>query len=188
MLHFLRICFVVAIFFMFTGNAEAKPWVIDYSRSNLGFNATQSGITFQGSFQRFKVDVDFDPDHLETSKINAIIDISSIGTGDAQRDSMLPQPEWFATAQYPQAQFVSTQILKTGPNAYVAKGTLTIKGIAHPSTLPFTFVQEDGHWRSQGKTDILRSDFHVGEGQWSDEKYVKLAVEVKIDIVAKPQI
>jgi len=179
-------CLILAVFAGFGGRAEAKPWGIDYGKSHLGFSAEQSGIKFQGAFTRFQVDVDFDPEHPETSKINALVDISSIGTGDAQRDSMLPQPDWFATATYPQASFVSATITKTGPNSYVAKGTLTIKGTAHPSTLPFTFVQEDDHYRSQGKVNILRSDFHIGEGQWSDEKYVKLAVEVKIDIVAKP--
>ena len=160
--------------------------MIDYGKSHLSFSATQSGMNFQGAFTRFKVDVDFDADHPETSKINAVIDISSIGTGDPQRDAMLPQSDWFATAQYPQATFTSTQIVKTGPSDYVAHGTLTIKGKAHPATLPFTLVHEDDHWHSQGKADILRSDFNIGQGQWNDEKYVKFAVEVKIDIVAKP--
>ena len=178
--------FAFALLAGFSFGAEAKPWTINYSKSKLGFSATQSGVTFQGGFMRYKLDVDFDPDHPETSKINAIVDISSIGTGDAQRDSMLPQPEWFATAQYPQATFVSTQISKTGPDSFVAHGTLTIKGKAHPATLPFTLVHEDDHYHSQGKVDILRSDFNIGQGQWSDEKYVKFAVEVKIDIVAKP--
>jgi polyisoprenoid-binding protein YceI len=178
--------FVLSMLAGFSTYAEAKPWVVDYGKSHLGFSATQSGVTFQGAFTRYKVDVDFDADHPETSKINAVVDISSIGTGDVQRDSMLPQPEWFATATYPQATFVSTQILKNGPDSFIAHGTLTIKGKPHPATLPFTLVHEDDHWRSQGKVDILRSDFNIGEGQWSDEKYVKFAVEVKIDIVAKP--
>jgi polyisoprenoid-binding protein YceI len=181
----LGLCLLLAVLAL-SARAEAKPWAIDYAKSKLGFAAVQSGVTFQGGFTRFKIDVDFDPDHPETSKINAIIDISSIGTGDPQRDAMLPQSDWFATAQYPQATFVSTQIVKNGANDYVAHGTLTIKGKAHPATLPFTFIHEDDHWRSQGKVDILRSDFNIGEGQWSDEKYVKFNVEVKIDIVAKP--
>jgi polyisoprenoid-binding protein YceI len=178
--------FAFALLTGFSFGAEAKPWTIDYGKSHLSFSATQSGMNFQGAFTRYKVDVDFDPGHPETSKINAVIDISSIGTGDAQRDSMLPQPEWFATAKYPQATFVSTEITKAGPDNYIAHGTLTIKGTPHPATLPFTLVHEDDHWHSQGKVDVLRSDFHIGEGQWSDEKYVKFAVEVKIDIVAKP--
>jgi polyisoprenoid-binding protein YceI len=184
--HIATFALALSLFFGLSSGAEAKPWIIDYGKSHLGFSAAQGSITFQGHFSRYKVDVDFDPDHPETSKINAVVDISSIGTGDPQRDAMLPQPEWFATAQYPQATFVSTQIAKTGPDSFTAHGTLTIKGKAHPATLPFTLIHEDDHWHSQGKVDILRSDFNIGQGQWSDEKYVKFAVEIKIDIVAKP--
>src|ERR1700761_6131120 len=108
----------LAIFAGFSDCAEAKPWTVDYSKSRLGFSASQNNITFEGRFTRYQVDVDFDADHPETSKINAVVDISSIGTGDPQRDAMLPQPEWFATAQYPQATFVSTQIVKNGPDSF----------------------------------------------------------------------
>ena len=62
-------------------------------------------MPFQGSFKNFTANIDFDPDHPETGKIAATIDIASASTGDGERDGMLPQSSWFDTGKFPQAQF-----------------------------------------------------------------------------------
>lgn len=183
MRRILLACFLV---FLFSGSAEAESWMIDYAHSQMGFTGMQETSAFQGSFKKFTVDVDFDPNHPEQGKIAATIDIASATTGDGEKDGMLPQSDWFDTSKFPQAQFASSHIRKTGPNAYEAQGTLTIKGIAKPVTLPFTLVQDGNHWRAQGKTTLLRTDFHIGEGQWSDDKTVKLKVDVTLDLAVQP--
>jgi polyisoprenoid-binding protein YceI len=171
-----------------SGEADAKPWLIDYQHSTLGFTGMQGSSAFEGSFKNFKADVDFDPDHPDKGKISATIDIAGVTTGDSQRDSTLPQADWFDTAKFPQAEFVSTKIGSTGVNSYEAQGTLTIKGISKAITLPFTLSKEGNHWRARGKTTIVRTDFRIGEGQWADNKTVKLAVEVTLDLTARPQL
>jgi polyisoprenoid-binding protein YceI len=178
---------IAATWIGLSGAAEAKTWTIDYSHSHLGFIGKQGDTAFDGSFKKFTATVDFDPDHPEGGKIAATVDLASATTGDDQKDSMLPQSDWFDTSKFPQAQFVSAQIRKTGTNAYEAQGMLTIKGIAKPVILPFTLVAEGDHWRAQGKTTLMRSDFNIGQGQWSDDKTVRLKVDVTVDLAAKPQ-
>jgi polyisoprenoid-binding protein YceI len=170
----------------FSARADAKTWTVDYTQSKLGFTGMQGTNAFQGTFKNFKTDIDFDPDHPETGKIAATVDIASASTGDGEKDGMLPQSDWFDTSKFPQAQFTSAQIRKTGANSYEAQGNLTIKGIAKAITLPFTLTQEGDHWRAQGKTTLTRTDFHIGAGQWSSDDTVKLGVDVTIDIAAKP--
>jgi len=170
----------------FAAPAEAKPWTVDYAQSHIGFGGTANGSAFTGAFKSFTAAIDFDPDHPETGKISATIDIGGAATGDRQRDAMLPQADWFDAAKFPEAQFTSTAIRKTGADSFEAAGTLTIKGIAHPVTLPFTLVKEGDHWRAQGKADLLRNDFHIGEGDWNNQDYVKYAVAVTVDIAAQP--
>lgn len=167
--------------------AYAKNWVIDAGQSHLGFIGTQGTASFEGSFKNFQVTVDLDPDHPETGKITATIDIASVTAGSAERDSYLPQADWFDTKKFPQAQFVSNTIQKTGDHAYLAQGNLTIKNVTRPVSLPFTLTQENDHWRAKGKVNLTRTDFHIGEGQWSNENYVKYGVDVVIDLSAKPQ-
>lgn len=164
----------------------AKDWVIDYSHSSLGFIGNQSGAAFTGGFKRFQTIVDLDPAKPEAGKISATIDVTSITANDSERDSYLPQADWFSFSTFPQAQFISSGIRKTGDQSYVADGTLTIKGIAKPLSLPFTLKPEGDHWRAQGRVTLIRTDFHVGDHDWANEDYVKRAVDVVLDLTAKP--
>jgi len=175
----------------FSSSAEAKPWIVDYAHSHIGFNGTANGSAFEGAFKSFTAAIDFDPDHPETGKISAVIAINGATSGDKQRDTMLPQADWFNVAAFPEAQFVSIGIRKTGSDKigiddYEAVGTLTIKGFSHPVTLPFSLKREGDYWRVRGNAVLRRDDFHVGEGDWNNEDYVKYAVTVTIDIAAKP--
>lgn len=167
--------------------AVAKEWTVDYAHSQVGFTGTQSGAAFKGWFPQFTAQIDFDPAKPETGKISATINIVGVTAGSADRDSYLPQADWFDIAKFPQAQFTSTAIAKTGDNAYRADGTLTIKGIAKPVSVPFTLKPEGDHWRAQGTVELTRTDFHIGEGDWSNEDYVRRAVTVNLDIAAKPK-
>jgi polyisoprenoid-binding protein YceI len=166
--------------------ASAKSWVIDYSKSHLGFTGMQGATPFDGSFKNFTATVDFDPDHPETGKITATINMSSADAGNAERNAALPGIDWFNTDKFPQAQFVSNHIDRTGASSYEAQGTLTIKGITKTVELPFTLHQEGDHWRVQGRAGLIRSEFNVGQGQWASPDVVAYAVDVTVDLAAKP--
>ena len=176
----------LALILACSATAHAKDWQIDYAHSKLGFTGDQNGQKFQGGFKKFDAQISFVPDHLDSGKIAVTVDISSIGTGDEDRDSYLPQKEWFFQSTFPTAQFTATTFRKTGPNAYEAAGNLAIKGISHPLTLPFTLTPEGDHWRAQGHITLMRNDFSIGTGSFANESYVKNGVDVTVDLAAKP--
>jgi len=179
---------VVALLFLVSAPLPAfAAWIIDYPHSQLTFIGLEGSNAFTGSFKKFQLQVDLDPAHSDTGKISADIDIASATAGSAERDSYLPQPDWFNTAAFPTAHFESTSITKTGDLAYTADGKLTIKGITQPVSLIFTLVPEGDHWRAQGKVTLKRGDFHVGAGEWASETYVKNLVDVMFNVVATPQ-
>lgn len=165
----------------------AKEWIVDYNHSRLSFIGTQGSTPFEGEFKKFQISVDLDLEKPEAGKILAIIDVSSITAGNVERDSYLPQSEWFNTRAFPQSQFNSTNIHRTGPDTFVAEGQLIIKGIAQNVSLPFTLKQEGDHWHVQGRANLIRTDFHIGIGDWSNEDYVKHAVEIGINLSASPK-
>jgi polyisoprenoid-binding protein YceI len=167
--------------------AHAKNWNIDYAHSQLGFIGMQGTAAFNGGFHKFQTTIDLDPAHPQTGKISTIIDMASATAGSQDRDSYLPQSDWFNTSKFPEARFESSSIRKTADNTYVADGFLTIKSFSHPVSLTFTLVPEQDHWRAKGTTKLARNDFHVGEGEWTTEAYVKNQVEVDFDIIATPQ-
>ena len=51
--------------------SAAFPWKVDTAHSQLGFSGVQTGTSFKGRFTRFAAQIDFDPDHPETSHIAA---------------------------------------------------------------------------------------------------------------------
>lgn len=178
---------LTAILLTFSLPVQSKTWETDYNNSQLGFVGTQGSTPFQGSFGKFNVVIEFDLDHPELGQISSTIDTGSANAGSEDRNSYLPQADWFFTSQFPTAKFVSMTIHKTGDNSYEALGNLTIKGITKSVVLPFSLTKETDHWRATGKMNLLRTDFHVGEHDWANEDQVKFAVDVLINLSVKPK-
>lgn len=164
--------------------AQAASWTVDPSKSKLAFSGTQTGSRFDGSFSRYTATIDFDPDRLETSRIAVTVDLASAATGDAQRDTALPEKDWFDVGEFPQARFESNTIRKTGDGSYEAAGTLTIRGISQPVVLPFTLQIDGANARAKGRVSLLRNAFGIGQGAWNNDQWVAFEVGVDIDIVA----
>ncbi len=164
--------------------AEAANWTLDPAQSTLGFSGTQAGEAFKGKFTRFIADIAFDPDHLETSHIHVTVDVASAVTGDPQKDTALPEKDWFAARDFPKAQFESNTIRRTAPGAYEAVGDLTLRGVSHSLTLPFTLEIDGAKARAKGHVPLIRTDYGVGQGDWASGQWVALEVDVTIDVTA----
>lgn len=164
--------------------ADAPHWQIDPARSRLGFSGTQTGVAFRGKFTRFGAAIAFDPEHLDTSHIGATVDLASASTGDVQRDAALPGSDWFDVANFPKATFETNAITRTGTNAYIAAGRLTIRGIGQPVSLRFTLDVDGRTAHAKGHAELVRTAFGVGQGPWASGQWVALEVGVDVDLVA----
>jgi polyisoprenoid-binding protein YceI len=107
--------------------------------------------------------------------LDVVIDMTSLDTGDKERDDTLRGSDLFDVAKNPQARFTSTQITKTGAG-YDAVGKLTLRGVSKDVHVPFTLrtATEQGKAVSylEGKTTIKRLDFGVGQGDWKSTEWV----------------
>jgi cytochrome b561 len=160
-------------------------WILDKAASQIEFTGTQTGKAFTGAFERFDATIVFDPADLASSRIEAAVDAGSARTGDRQRDAALPGAEWFAAAAYPAARFSSRAIRATGANAYEADGTLTIRGVEKPLTLPFTATIADGRAVADASVSLNRTEFGVGQGEeFATDKWVGYDVTVTIHLEA----
>lgn len=166
------------------GEARAAHWVVDPAKSRLGFAGTQVGATFTGTFRRFSADIEFDPAAPAAAHVKVDVDTGSATTGDAQRDQSLPQPEWFDVKQFPHAIFEATGFRPLGGDRYETTGTLTIRNVKAPLTLPFTLTIAGATAHAAGGTQLVRTKFGVGQGDWSSGDMVGLDVKVEFDLVA----
>lgn len=178
--------FAVGVLALFAAApVSAASWTVDPSASKLGFSGSQTGTPFSGTFKTFEAKIDFDPAHPETGHALVTIDMASAATGDVQRDEALPQADWFDASAHPKATFEATKFVPKGGDTYDAVGTLTIRGISQPVTLPFKLTIADGKAHAAGHLDLIRTKFGVGQGDWATPQWVALEVGVDVDIVAK---
>ncbi len=173
----------LAIVFL-AGNAHAAGWTVDKGKSTLGFSGSQTGTPFSGTFKAFDAQIDFDPANPSAGHALVTIDMASATTGDKQRDEAIPQPEWFDAKKFPQAKFEATGFKSLGGDKYEAAGTLSIRGIKKDVVLPFTLDISGNTATADGKLPLVRTDYGVGQGEWSTGQWVALNVDVTLHLVA----
>jgi len=161
----------------------------DPTKSTLDFQFTQADAQNKGKFTKYPVTLDFSPDNLAASKLDVTVEMTSLDTGDKERDDTLRGTDLFAVAKYPQAHFVSTQITKTA-SGYDAVGKLTLRGVSRDLHVPFTFRAANEQGKSvgylAGKTTLKRLDFGVGQGDWKSTESVGADVTVLYSVRLVP--
>jgi polyisoprenoid-binding protein YceI len=150
--------------------------------STLGFTGTFQGESFEGRFSRFEAQIRYDSTNIESSLFDVTVDLASVSTGDADRDDMLPDAEFFDVSQFPKAHFVTRQFRQSGDQV-IAEGTLTMKGVSKPVDLAVEFESRDAGGTLDISTSIERLDFGVGSGEYADTSTIGNEVKIKAHLV-----
>ncbi|WP_297217451.1 YceI family protein [Thermoplasma sp.] len=107
-----------------------KIWTADLAHSNVEFVVRHMMISrVRGSFKKYDITYNGDPDKLEAGRATAKIDVASVFTGDNGRDEDLRSSNFFEVSKYPFITFESTKIEKISDESYKVHGNLTIKGV-----------------------------------------------------------
>lgn len=164
--------------------AQAAAYAVDSASSRLSFAGAFDGRPFTGVFRNWTAQIDFDPAHLETSRVKVVVQTGSVATGTADYDKTLAEPSWFNVRQFPTAVFAARTFSKVGPNRYVARGELTIRNVIRPVILPFTLQPAGPRVRMKGELTLDRTQFGIGSGDFSGDQPLAKAVRVNVDLVA----
>lgn len=171
--------------FLLSAPAEALEWDLLADQSELSFHGMMLGVPVIGVFERVQAEIRFDPENLAGSRIIVRIDMASINTRHDERDTALRRPEWFNAGAFSEAVFVAEDLRQIDESNYEARGELTIKGIRHPVTLPFSLTINGDIATAMGFVDLSRIEFAIGTGEWADEKRVAFDVRIQMRITAK---
>lgn len=169
-----------------TAEAEKAPlstWAMAKS-STIHFRTSWSGEAINGGFNTFDGDILFSPDQLDKSKVEIRIDASSIYSGDDQRDETLKSSDWFYVSSFATAIFKAERFRKTGDGRYVASGSLKLKGVTLPISLPFTLKIDGNKATMQGNASIDRTAYKIGEGEYASTAEIPGAVAIDIKVSA----
>ncbi len=141
-------------------------------------------VPVESPFKRFVAQIDYDPAKPELSKARVDIDTASLDVGDADMNKEVAKKDWFNSAQFPKATFVSSSIKPAGPGKLNVSGKLTIKGKSADVSFPMTVAADGGKQVFQGALPIKRLTYAVGEGEWKDTSMVADEVVIKFRVTA----
>lgn len=169
----------------FSAHTAVSQWKIIPAESQLTFTATQNGAPVSGEFKTFTGEIFVDPQNYKSSHIDISVDINSVSASYAELKSTLVTPDWFNAKMFPKAEFKSAQFEKTGDNTYLAHGSLTIRDHTVPVTLAFKTAQPSpDKGIVVGSVVIKRTQFGVGQGDWSSTNEIKDDVIVNFKVSA----
>ncbi|MEI5999867.1 YceI family protein [Paraburkholderia bengalensis] len=157
---------------------------VDAGKSSVVARSKQMNVPVDGAFRKFTAQLTFDPAKPTAGSANLSIDTDSYDLGDAEYNKQVRGKEWFDSATFPKATFVSTAIAPAGGNQYKVTGKLTIKGKSQVVTVPVAITQQGPMQTFDGALPIKRTQYDVGTGEWKDTSVVADDVVIRFHIVA----
>lgn len=151
-------------------------------QSSIAFVSKQMGVPVEGQFKRFDAQIAFDPARPSASQIAFSVDMASATLGAKETDAELPKPDWFHTAQFPQATFQSSKVSKVAPGQFEVAGKLTLKGVSSEVVVPVALSQAGAITTATGTFTLKRLTFKVGDKEWADTSMVADPVQVKFQL------
>jgi polyisoprenoid-binding protein YceI len=168
-------------------NLTPGTWNIDPAHSRVGFVARHLMIAkVRGSFSSFSGAITVG-EKIGDSKVEAVIELKSVSTGDAGRDGHLLTADFFNVEANPTMSFVSTSIEAEGDEGEMT-GDLTIAGVTHPVTFQVEFEGVNGDpWGGtragfSAVAEINRKDWGLEYNMVLEAGGVVIGERVKIEL------
>ena len=144
----------------------AGTWAIDPVHSEVSFTVRHMMVSkVRGRFDTFEGTIVTGATPLD-STVTASVDLSSINTGQEQRDAHIRSADFFEVEKHPFMTFASTGVRAEGDH-FLLDGDLTLKGVTKPVTfkLDVNGFGPDAYGGTRvgfsATTEINRSDFGV---------------------------
>ena len=181
---------VCAVILLGQTQSIGYEWKTDPHHSGILFEIKHIYSVIRGQFSDFTGDVFFDPDNLEKSKFDFVVQVDSINTHNEKRDNHLRSDDFFAVRKYPVMTFKSSRVSRAGGNKYILEGKMTIKDVTKDMVLefiywgqkenPFTPAEMVAGFDCRFKIDRLH--YHVGDGKFYKMGVVGKDVDVLITL------
>lgn len=170
--------------------AQTSTWISDPNHSEVDFSIKHMSVSnVHGRIGNVAATIVLNNSDITKSTVTATIDVNTIDTGVAQRDTHLKSADFFDVAQFPTASFASTSVVKNSGKLRVT-GNFTLHGVTKPVVLDVEgptapvpgMMDHKPHSGLTATTTISRGDFGIGSKfppmMVGDE--VKLTIELEI--------
>jgi len=166
-----------------------QTYTVDPSHSDIGFSVRHLVVSrVRGHFAQWTAQLELDTDDLSKSSVSVEVDVASIDTKSADRDTHLRSADFFDVENHPKATFRSTRFEPVGGSNYRIHGDLTLRGVTRPVVLDTEFNgQSTSPWGQQvvgfsASTELNRNDFGLNWNKALETGGVLVGENIKIDI------
>jgi polyisoprenoid-binding protein YceI len=149
-------------------HAAPETYTLDHSHSYVLWRISHFGFSSPAGKWFADGTLTLDKNKPQNSKVNVIINVADMDTGLPKLDEHLKSKDFFDTATFHEATFVSNKIEVTGKNTAKVYGVLTLHGVSKPLMLNVKMnkVGENpiSHKMTAGfsaVTSLKRSDFGI---------------------------
>jgi polyisoprenoid-binding protein YceI len=168
----------------------STTYKLDPAHSSAQFVVRHMMITnVRGAFSNVQGTVEWDAAHPDQSKVDVVIDATTIATREPDRDKHLKSADFLDVEKYPALTFKSTKVKSTGAGELEIAGDLTLHGVTRPVVLKVEGPTEEtkdpwGNLRigASGTTKIKRSDFGLTYNAVLEAGGFLIGDEVKIEL------
>lgn len=193
---FLRSCSAVlaatALTLSLSGHASAavKTFALDPTHTDVIWAASHFGFSdSHGKFSDVSGTIVFNEDAPELSTVEVTIHTASVTTGIEKFDTHLRSEDFFGSAEFPEATFVSESITPTGEKTADIAGKFTLKGKTKDVIIKATLNKQGINLFNRketlgfnGETSIRRSDYGISYALPGIPDMVKITIAAEATI------
>lgn len=166
-----------------------QTYNLDPAHSTLAFTVRHLVVSkVHGRFPKWTAELDFDLEDLSQSRVSVEVDVASIDTQSADRDTHLRSADFFDVEKFPTATFRSTKFEKAGGDNYRIHGDFTLHGVTKPVVLDTEFNgQSTSPWGQQvigfsATTELNRNDWGLTWNKALETGGVLVGEKIKLSI------
>lgn len=128
---------------------------IDKTHARVIFKVNHLGLsTYVGRFNDFDASLNFDPNNVSESTLEATIKTASIDLNDESLERTLTNSSWFNSEHYPEVVFTTLSVEPINDSKLLFTGNLTLLGVTKPVVMNITF--------HGGATNLLTRKYTIG--------------------------
>jgi polyisoprenoid-binding protein YceI len=171
--------------------AELPPagvWTIDPVHSTIHVTARHMGIaSVRGHFGEFAGRIEIG-NPVERSTVAAVIQASSIDTGNKMRDDHLRSPDFLNADEHPVIEYLGNGITPVGGEKWVVSGQLTLNAVTKPVDLELDYLGAGpdpwGGIRAafRAVTDLKREDFAMSYNVMMQAGIAMIGTTVRVEL------
>ena len=176
---------LTAFIILLSANSNAlEIYAFDPSHSYITWHVSHFGYSQLSGKFFVTGTISLDENNPNESRVNAIIDTSHVNTGIPKLDSILEGPDFFDSANYPKATFVSRRVIVVNNTHAKIDGILTIRGISKPVTLSVKLTQMGIHPFFKKKAVGFEGSTAIDRSKYNIDKYLpgvgdKVTIEIE---------